>query len=215
MVILGRVETALLTFSGLALLLVAAPGPDFAVVVPNALRGRRAGVATAFGTASGLAVHAGVAAAGLSAIVLASDVAFSIVKYLGAAFLVVLGIRALWRSRGSGDTTDPSTTEPLQPLPVWRAYRQGLMVNILNPKAPLIYLSVMPQFLQPDVSTTVQLLTMSAVLVGIALTWYISLTFLVTVLRPVIQRHRGWIDRCTGAVLITLGVRVALESRPT
>ncbi len=89
------------------------------------------------------------------------------------------------------------------------------MVNDLNPKAPLIYLSIMPQFLQPNVSTTAQLLAMSAILVGIALTWYVSLTFLVTGLRPVIERFRAWIDRVTGAILITLGIRVALESRPS
>jgi len=209
------VETALLTFFAVALLLVLTPGPDFAVIVPNALRGHRAGIATAFGTASGLAVHAGIAAAGLSAVVLASDLAFSIVKYLGAAFLVLLGIRALWKSRGSHDDEEPSTTKTLQPLPLWRAYRQGLMVNVLNPKAPLLYLSIMPQFLQPNVSTTAQLLAMSAILVGIALTWYVSLTFLVTGLRPVIERFRAWIDRVTGAILITLGIRVALESRPS
>ena len=104
---------------------------------------------------------------------------------------------------------------PSRPLPLWHAYRQGLMVNVLNPKAPLIYLSVMPQFLQPNVSATGQLLAMSAILVTIALTWYTTLTFLVAVFRPVIERFRAWIDRCTGAILITLGIRVALETRPT
>lgn len=198
----------------MALLLVVTPGPDFAVVVPNALRGRRAGIATALGTGSGLAVHAGIAAAGLSAIVLTSDRAFSIVKYLGAAFLILLGIRALWKSRGTHQDKKASTFKPSHPLPLRRAYRQGLLVNVLNPKAPLIYLSIMPQFLQPHVSTTAQLLAMSGILVGIALVWYVLLTFLVTVLRPMIEQFRAWIDRVTGAILITLGIRVALESRP-
>ncbi|XAS75660.1 LysE family translocator [Dermatophilaceae bacterium Sec6.4] len=207
-------EAALLTFSAVAFLLVVTPGPDFAAVVPNALRGRPAGIATALGTASGLAVHAGIAAAGLSTIVLASDCAFSLVKYLGAAFLVLLGLRALWRSRGSKTAEEPRTTVPSRPLPIGRAYRQGLMVNVLNPKAPLIYLSVMPQFLQTNVSTTAQLLAMSAILVAIALTWYTTLTFLVAVFRPVIERFRASIDRFTGLILITLGIRVAFETRP-
>ncbi|MEO9199593.1 MAG: LysE family translocator, partial [Antricoccus sp.] len=167
-------KSALFAFSLVALLLVVTPGPDFAVVVPNALRGRRTGIATAFGTASGLAVHAAIAAAGLSAIILASDLAFSIIKYLGAAFLILLGIRALWKSRRSHDKREPSTTKPTRPLSVGGAYRQGLMVNVLNPKASLIYLSIMPQFLQPNVSTTHQLLAMSAILVALALTWYLS-----------------------------------------
>lgn len=114
----------------------------------------------------------------------------------------------------SRDKKDPPSTTPSRPLPLWHAYRQGLMVNVLNPRAPLIYLSIMPQFLQPHVSTAAQLLAMSAILVGIALTWYILLTFLVRVLRPVIQRFRAWIDRFTGAILIILGLRVALESQP-
>ena len=82
----------LLGFALVALVLVLTPGPDFAIVVPNALRSRRAGVATALGTATGLAIHALIAALGLSAIVLASDAAFSVVKYVGVAFLVLLGI---------------------------------------------------------------------------------------------------------------------------
>lgn len=87
-------------------------------------------------------------------------------------------------------------------------------MNLLNPKAPLIYLSVMPQFLQPTSSDTAQLAAMSAILVGLALAWYVALTLLVRVLRPIIEQSRVWIDRVTGVVLIGLSVRVALESRP-
>lgn len=207
-------EPALLEFAVVALVLVLIPGPDFAVVVPNALRGPATGTATAFGTASGLAVHAGIAAAGLSAVVLTSDLAFSAVKYLGAVFLLYLGVRSLWKSRRSHP--QPAAPSPERPrVLTWRAaYRQGLLVNLLNPKAPLIYLSVMPQFLQPTSSATAQLAAMSAILVGLALTWYTALTLLVGVLRPVIEQSRVWIDRVTGVVLIGLGVRVALESRP-
>lgn len=207
-------KSALLEFAGVALLLILIPGPDFAVVVPNALRGRATGTATALGTASGLAVHAGIAAAGLSAVVLTSDVVFSAVKYLGAAFLLYLGVRALWKSRRTRRQPTAPTTEQCRPLTGRAAYRQGLLVNLLNPKAPLIYLSVMPQFLQPTSSSTAQLAAMSTILVGLALTWYIVLTLLVGVLRPIIEQFRVWIDRVTGLVLIGLGVRVALESRP-
>lgn len=207
-------EPALLKFAGVALLLVLIPGPDFAVVVPNALRGRAMGTATAFGTASGLAIHAGIAAAGLSAVVLTSDLAFSAVKYLGAAFLLYLGVRALLKSRRSRPHPPALTPERSRPRTGRAAYRQGLLVNLLNPKAPLIYLSVMPQFLQPTSSDTAQLAAMSAILVGLALAWYVALTLLVRVLRPIIEQSRVWIDRVTGVVLIGLSVRVALESRP-
>lgn len=205
---------ALLGFAAVALVLVMMPGPDFAVLVPNALRGRGAGIATAVGIACGLAVHAGIAVAGLSAIVLASDLAFTAVKYLGAAFLLVLGFRALWKSRGRQTEQQAHAPDWSRPLTTGTAYRQGLLVNVLNPKAPLIYLSIMPQFLQPTSSSTQQLLAMSGVLVGLALTWYVLLTLLISVLRPALSRFGSWIARVTGAMLIALGVRVALESRP-
>ncbi len=207
---------ALWAFAGVALLLVLTPGADFAVVVPNALRSRRTGFATAFGTASGLAVHAGIAAAGLSAIVLASDLAFSAVKYAGAAFLVLLGIRALIKSRrDKAPAPTPAPAELRQKrLTLFGAYRQGLVVNVLNPKAPLIYLSVMPQFLQPQMPANAQLLWMSGILVAIALAWYLLLTVVIGLVRPAVQRFGAWIDRVTGVVLIGLGARVALESRP-
>lgn len=203
---------SLLAFAAVALVLVLTPGPDFAVVVPNALRGR--GIATSLGTASGLAVHAAIAVAGLSSIILASDVAFSIVKYAGAAFLAYLGIRALWKSRNAQPSKQRIPASAPVPLTSRRAYQQGLLVNVLNPKAPLIYLSIMPQFLQPTQPATAQLLAMSAILVGCALSWYMILTLLVTRLRPVIERFGAWIDRATGVVLISLGIRVAFETRP-
>lgn len=208
-------SASLLAFSLVALILVITPGPDFATVVPNALRGR--GVSTSFGTASGLAVHAGIAVAGLSSIVLASDVAFSIVKYAGAAFLIYLGVKAIYKSSRSSShkPVQPENPRPAGlPLTAGHAYRQGFLVNVLNPKAPLIYLSIMPQFMVTGVSTTTQLLLKSLVLVGLALTWYFVLTALVTTLRPLINRASRWIDRVTGAVLIALGIRVALEVRP-
>ena len=146
--------------------------------------------------------------------ILASDIAFSIMKYAGAAFLAYLGVRALWKSRRANVVREPVAGPMLAPLSSQKAYRQGLLVNVLNPKAPLIYLSVMPQFLRPEQPVALQLLAMSAILVGCALGWYVILTLLVTRLRPVIVRLGTLIDRVTGVVLIGLGLRVALETRP-
>lgn len=206
----------LLGFGLIALVLVLTPGPDFAVVVPNALRSRRGGVATALGTATGLAMHALIAALGLSAIVLASDVAFSVVKYVGVALLVLLGIRAIWQSRSAGRCEPSSAVSEVlvPPRRLSAGYRQGLLVNVLNPKAPLIYLSVMPQFTHPGADAFGQMVAMSVLLVGIAVVWYLFLTMLVGVLRRTIERFRYKIDQFTGAVLIALGLRLAFETRP-
>jgi threonine/homoserine/homoserine lactone efflux protein len=203
--------SSLLAFSLVAVILVLTPGPDFAVVVPNALRGR--GIATTLGTVSGLTIHAAIAAAGLSVVILASDLAFSIVKYLGAAFLLFLGLRTLWQSRGAKADGAQAASQGSDDLPRWRAFPQGLLVNVLNPKAPLIYLSVMPQFLDPNLPAHAQLVAMSGLLVAIAAVWYLTLTALINKLRPILRRFSTWIERATGAVLILLGVGTALQTR--
>ena len=102
----------------------------------------------------------------------------------------------------------------MPPLRAFTGYRQGFLVNVLNPKAPLIYLSVMPQFIDSGADAFQQLVAMSVLLVSIALVWYLLLTTLVGVLRLTIERFGHWIDRVTGAVLIALGLRLALEARP-
>lgn len=212
----------------IALVLVITPGPDFAVVVPAALRSRRAGYATALGTATGLAVHAAIAALGLAALMLASDLAFSLLKYIGAVFLIVLGLRMLWRSRTRPGRSGPSAAQhgvggvgvdgPADdaPTPLARCYRRGLLVNVLNPKAPLIYLSVLPPFVRSAASwsPTGQLFLLSAILVVIALSWYLLLSTLIGALRGFLIRFRIWIDRATGGVLIALGLRLAVQARP-
>jgi threonine/homoserine/homoserine lactone efflux protein len=204
----------LLGFAVVAALLVLAPGPDFAVVLPSALRSRRAGVATASGTATGLAVHAVIAALGLSVLLQSSALAFTVVKLAGAVFLGVLGVRAVAASRRRA----PGPGRPVavdSPPSVRKAYLRGLLVNILNPKAPIIYLSVMPQFLDAGQPVTTQLAIMSTTLVTLALTWYVLLSLLVQPFKKAILRVRHWIDRVSGTALIVLGVRLALAQRPT
>jgi threonine/homoserine/homoserine lactone efflux protein len=206
----------LLGFAVVATLLVLMPGPDFAVVLPSALRARRAGVATAFGTASGLAVHALIAALGLSVVLQTSAVAFTIVKLAGAVFLGALGVRALWTSRHRAPAQAPGRSAVVEPPPSARTtYVRGLLVNVLNPKAPVIYLSVMPQFLDSSQPVAVQLALMSTTLVALALTWYVLLSLLVQPLKSVILRVRHWIDRISGTILIVFGVRLAFAQRPT
>ena len=211
-------------FALIALVLVITPGPDFAVVVPAALRSRRAGYATVLGTATGLAVHALIAALGLAALMLTSDLAFALVKYVGAVFLIVLGLRILWTSRSRPGRPPPPAGRAgfaevegaVGATPLAKCYRRGLLVHVLNPKAPLIYLSVMPQFVRSSApwSPTGQLFLLSAILVVLALSWYLLLSTLIGTLREFLLRFRVWIDRATGGVLIALGLRLAAETRP-
>jgi threonine/homoserine/homoserine lactone efflux protein len=137
-------STSLWLFGLAALALLAIPGPSVLyIVVQSAERGRRVGLAAVAGVHLGSLVHVAAATAGLSALVVASALAFSIVKYGGAAYLVYLGVRKLLeRDREQDVETEP---EPLR-----RALVRGIVVNVLNPKTALFFLAFLPQFIDAD-----------------------------------------------------------------
>ncbi len=157
----------LLVFSLAALVLVAVPGPNLIYITTRSIgEGRRAGLASALGVESGTLVHVAAAAVGLSALLASSAVAFSVVKYAGAAYLVYLGVRTLLRAEDAGET------ENLPPSSLGRAYRQGLLVQLLNPKVALFFLAFLPQFLTPGAAPDVvraQLLVFGGVFFVVAL----------------------------------------------
>lgn len=212
---------AVLPYTLTFLLVLIAPGPDFALVVRNAGRfGRPAGAATAIGVASGLAVHAGLVALGLGAIIAASAVAYTVIKLAGAAYLVALGavslLSALRRRPRLRPDNRSAHPEPVTDTPTlgWAtAYRQGLLCNVLNPKAVLTYLALMPQFL-PVHPATASTLLLSAITVASAVGWFGLVALTVAAVRRVLQRPRVQraLDAVTGTALITFGVRVATQT---
>jgi len=198
-------------FFAVAAIVVVTPGPDMALVMRNTLAGgRSAGLATSLGTCSGLLVHATAAALGLSAILLASSRAFTAVKLAGAAYLVALGLLALFRSQG-GEATG-SAPRGVRP---WAAYRQGVLTNVLNPKVAVFFLSLLPQFIEPGEGFTARLLLLAAVFIAIGLAWLTTYTLALDALGGVLSRAkvRRAIERVTGAVLVALGVRLAFARR--
>ena len=186
------------------------PGPDMLLVLRNGVRdGSAAAWATGLGCCTGIAVHATLAVLGLSAILAASSEAFTAVKLAGAAYLVVLGVQAIVRSRGALVARE----EPDRAR--GSAYRQGLLTNLLNPKIALLFLTLLPQFVadgEPRVATTAVL---AAIFLAVAVVWWRAFSLLVGPLGRFLSRPRvvGWFDRGTGALLVAIGVRVALERR--
>ena len=132
-------------FTGAALLLLVVPGPAVLYVVTQSVsHGRRAGLASVAGITTGTIVHVAAATIGLSALLASSAVAFDVVKYLGAAYLIVVGIRrlaGLERPAPMGDRRERN---------LGRLYRQGIVVNVLNPKTALFFLAFLPQFVEPS-----------------------------------------------------------------
>jgi threonine/homoserine/homoserine lactone efflux protein len=132
-------------FVGAALLLLVVPGPAVLYIVTQSVAyGRRAGIASVAGITTGTLVHIAAATVGLSALLASSALAFEVVKYLGAAYLIVVGMRRL---AGLEPPDDPHLRRTGE---LGRLYRQGIVVNVLNPKTALFFLAFLPQFVDPD-----------------------------------------------------------------
>ena len=150
-----------------ATLVVITPGPDMGLVARNTFSGGRlSGLATSAGTCSGLLVHASAAALGLSAVLLASSHAFTVVKIAGAAYLIFLGLRTI-----IGAGRDLPFRERDKATDPWAAYRQGVLTNVLNPKVAVFFLSLLPQFVDPGPGFTSRLLLLSALFIAMGLVW--------------------------------------------
>ena len=135
---------ALFCTTALALLVV--PGPAVLYIAGrSAAQGRRAGIVSVLGVHTGTVVHLLAAVAGLSAVLVASGAAFTLTRWLGGAYLIVLGVRTLARRPAETDAT-----VTLAPRPLRRLYRDGVVVNVLNPKTALFFLAFLPQFVQPE-----------------------------------------------------------------
>jgi threonine/homoserine/homoserine lactone efflux protein len=196
-------------FLAIAVVIVVTPGPDMALVLRNTVAGGRiAGLATSAGTCSGLVVHAFAAALGLSALLLASSRAFTVLKLVGAGYLVFLGIRTVLRAgRREPDRADEGSVRP------WAAYRQGVMTNVLNPKVALFFVSLLPQFVRAGEGFIWRLLLLAGLFIAMGLAWLTAYTFALHSVGRFLRRGsiRKAIERVTGAALVALGLRLAFD----
>jgi RhtB (resistance to homoserine/threonine) family protein len=201
-------------FVGIAALVILAPGPDTALVTKNALRdGRRAALATSFGVVSGLIAWTLAAALGIAAVVRASETAFTVLKVVGAAYLIYLGVQALRASRRGHVADRPTRGGPTPQTS--RAYRQGLFSNLANPKIAAFFTGFLPQFIAPGVSVTVPFLLLGAIFVAMTLGWLCVYALVASKAGGLLTRPRvrTALDRVTGIVLIGLGLRLVTERR--
>jgi threonine/homoserine/homoserine lactone efflux protein len=202
------------------LLLNLAPGADFLYVLTrSASRGFVAGVWAGLGIGAGCFVHIGAAALGLSAILASSAMAFSVVKWLGAGYLVYLGISMLL-SRGSLQLDvagAPANTALVNTDRHSRIFWQGFLTNVLNPKVALFFLAFVPQFIDPASPTKVEaFLLLGAIFNTTGTIWNIVVarasSFLAARLRAA-SKLGVWLNRCLGGLFIALGVRLAASHR--
>jgi threonine/homoserine/homoserine lactone efflux protein len=195
--------------------LVAAPGPGQALVMARTLQGDlRAGLLTSVGLNLGTVVHTVAAALGLSALLLASAMAFTLVKLVGAVYLVFLGARVLVRSLRARRVAEARHPEPAAPrVQSSRLLLHGAFTGVLNPKVALFFLAFLPQFVRPERGAV---FAQFAVLGLVLATLGVMGDSIVAVIASRTGRRMSagvWRERLTGGVLIALGVRLALVRR--
>jgi threonine/homoserine/homoserine lactone efflux protein len=198
-------------FVGAALLLLVVPGPSvFYIVTQSVSHGRRAGIASVAGITTGTLVHIAAATVGLSALLASSALAFDVVKYLGAAYLIAVGIRRL---AGLEREREPHVRRTRD---FGRLYRQGIVVNVLNPKTALFFLAFLPQFVEPTRGAAwLQILALGLLFAALGFlsdsVWATVAGTLGERLRrsrrfPAVQRY------VSGSVFVGLGVGAALTA---
>jgi RhtB (resistance to homoserine/threonine) family protein len=205
-------DARVLAFAGIAGLVTLTPGADTMLVVRSALvRGRRAGLLTVLGIGSGLFIHATLSALGLSVVLVRSARAFEIVKLAGALYLVFLGLQAI---RGAARGA-PIGESPAGPAGAHRAYVEGLLTNVLNPKVAIFYLAFLPQFIGPSDPVLARSILLASIHFAEGLVWLSLVTLFVARLRTVLAqpRVRRALETFSGLVFIAFGVKLAVSRR--
>jgi threonine/homoserine/homoserine lactone efflux protein len=215
------VPAELLTFLGLAVVVIVTPGPDTALTIRNTIAGgRAAGLGTGLGVASGQAIWTLATAAGVAALLVASEPAFLALKYAGAAYLVFLGLQTLAgalrpRARRAAEPRAPVPTTRRARLAVKTAWRQGMVSDLANPKMAVFYTSLLPQFTPAEGPAFPVLVGLGVLFSLMTFAWLALYATAVDRLSELLSRTgvRRAIDATMGAVLMALGGRLALEKR--
>ena len=198
-------DAQVLAFCAVALLLAMTPGPDMALILRNSVRGgRAAGFRTMAGVSVGLIGWGLATALGVAAVLAASATVFSLLKIAGGAYLVFLGLQTLWALRRGHDVERVSGRAKGSP------FRQGLVTNLLNPKLAVFFTTLLPQFISADDPYLAKSILLAVLFIVIGLAW---LTVYVLIVAAVAgsRRFRVTVEAISGAVLVALGLRLAVD----
>lgn len=198
------------TFFILSLFVVMSPGIDTALITKRTITdGKKAGFQIAFGITLGCLVHTFAAAFGLSALLLQSSVAFEIVKYVGALYLIYLGLTSFISKKNKEEHPKPNSVKRNS------AFKQGLLSNVLNPKVAVFFLTFLPQFVEANTNSAAPFILMGLTYSFLSITWFFTYVFFINRLREWLmsQRVQSLMDKATGAVLIGFGLKLALEKQ--
>lgn len=214
--------TQFLTVVVVHFLAVASPGPDFIIVTKNSLSmGRKSGIYTAIGVALGIGVHVTYCMLGIGLIISQSILVFSIIKYIGAAYLIWIGIKGLRSRKKNIDNFEKEVDKEISvsktetnKKSAFSQIRTGLFVNVLNPKATIFFLALFTQVIDPKTPTFIQgLYGLETILATFVWFSIVAVAFSNNKMKQKITRVEHWINRFSGAVLIALGIKVALSEK--
>ncbi|MBX2838287.1 MAG: LysE family translocator [Gammaproteobacteria bacterium] len=196
------------TFLSATVLLTLSPGPDLAYILAQTARfGRRTGLIAMLGIWTGAFVHVVFAAAGISAVLLASATAFLLIKWIGAAYLIWLGVQA-FRSKG----TSYKTTSTISDVSNFTIYKQGVLIATLNPKVAMFFLAFLPQFVLPGAGPVgAQILLHGSLVILVAAFIEPPIVFLSARFSQRVEKLSGvqvFVDKCLGLFFIVLGIRL-------
>jgi RhtB (resistance to homoserine/threonine) family protein len=197
----------------MCIFLIILPGPDTAIVTKNTLTvGKSGGIKTALGTCCALLIHTSAAVFGLSAIIVKSAFLFSIFKYVGAIYLIYLGVKTLWslRRKEEAAAVDSNANSHFEHT---SCFKQGFLTNILNPKVAVFFLTFLPQFVDAGSNTFIPFLLMGITYTVLTAIWFFLYVLLINQVSAFMKKPKSQkiIEGITGTVLVGFGIKLALE----
>ena len=208
----------LLLFIAAGWLLNLTPGPDVLYIVTNSLRsGARAGIVAGLGITAGCFVHIFAAAIGVGALLATSAIAFTVLKWIGAAYLLWIGAKILF-AKAPQATTDLVAAAAAQPARRLKAvFMGGFWTNVLNPKVAIFFLAFVPQFIAPDTDNKALAFVLLGVLfnlnaIPVNSGWALAAAWMAK--RDAVQRGMHWLDRAAGVMFIAFGLKLAFTDNP-
>lgn len=190
------------------------PGMDTIFVLNKSIaQGRRQALYASLGIMTGVLVHTLLATFGLSAVVARSAIVFSAIKYMGAAYLVFLGIKALWSSQNPLDVEHNIDFQLNKG--VWQHFREGLFTNILNPKVALYFLSFFPQFIKKEaMESLTPYFVLGSFVIMIGVLWFVLLVYFASIFSEKFKENPKisvWVSKASGLIFILMGIKVAFS----
>ena len=204
-VVTGFDPTLLLAFIGAGLLLNLTPGADFVFISASGISGGpRVGMAAAVGVNLGILIHIAMASAGLSALLIAFPLAYDVIRYVGAAYLIYLAVQA-WRSTGEIGQGKAAPS-------LWVAVRRGFITNLLNPKTALFIFAFIPQFTDPAIGPIwMQILFLGGIFAGVGFAFALSLGSLAGVFTNVLKSRARFLNRFSAVMFAGLAARLVWD----